>query len=59
MIRTSEKPFYGVMIGRLVIFLARPELTRQKKYREPIVVKKKKFRDKKSAEIAVKQWEGL
>jgi len=56
---THDKPFYATIIGRVVIFMARPHRTRQKSYRQPIMVKKKRYANKKQAEIAAKQWEGI
>jgi hypothetical protein len=55
---THDKAAWGVVIGRTVIFMARPEITRQKKYREPIVVDKKRYKNKAQAELAAMQWEG-
>lgn len=53
---TYNKPQYASIFGRTVVFMARPGLTRQKKYREPIVIKKKRFANKAEAEQAAKQW---
>lgn len=55
---THDKSHYAVVIGRSVQFMARPELTRQKKYREPVIVKKKHYPNKQQAELAAMQWEG-
>lgn len=55
---THNKTHYAVQIGTLVQFMARPSLTRQKSYREPVIVKKKRYRSKIDAEVAAKQWEG-
>lgn len=57
--RTSQMPFYATVIGRMVIFMARPKLTRQKSYREPMIVEKKRYANKAAAEIAAKHWEGI
>lgn len=57
--RTSNKAFYATVIGRLVIFMARPSLTKQKAYREPIVVDKKRYPTNKAALLAAKHWEGI
>lgn len=55
---TSDKSHYAIPIGRTVLFMARPERTRQKAYREPVLVKKKRFRSKLDAMTAKMQWEG-
>lgn len=55
---TFHKSNLATIIGRTVIFMSRPAKTRQKTYREPVVVKKKRFANKVEAEIAKKQWEG-
>lgn len=57
--RTSQMPFYATVIGRTVIFLARGKITRQKRYREPVIVEKKRYANKAAAETAAKHWEGL
>lgn len=56
---THDKTQYASVFGRTVVFMARPKKTRQKAYREPVVVKKKRFQNKAEANIAAKQWEGL
>lgn len=55
---THDKSHFCSIVGRTVTFLARPALTRQKKYRQPIVVKKKRYQSKAEAELAAKQWGG-
>lgn len=56
---TSQMSQFATVYGRTVVFMSRPSLTRQKKYREPIVVKKKRYPNKVEAEQAARQWEGL
>lgn len=54
---THDKTVFAVIIRRTVQFMARPALTRQKSYREPVIVKKKRYRSKAEAEIAANHWE--
>lgn len=49
---------FATIIGRTVIFMSRPAKTRQKAYREPVVVKRKRYQSKAQAELAKTQWEG-
>lgn len=57
--RTSTKNFYATVIGRTVIFLARGKMTKQKHYREPVIVDKRRYANKAAAETAAKHWQGL
>ncbi len=54
---TSTKQSYAVITGRKVIFMARPVKTRQKHYREPVVVKEVYFKTKAEAMEAKEIWE--
>lgn len=56
--RTSEKDIYPVRIGRLVLLMVRPEKTRQKDYREPVIAKRKRFPTVADAKVAETQWGG-
>ncbi len=56
---THDKTHWATITGRLVVFMARPGRTKQKKYREPVMIKKKRYETKADAEIAAKQWEGI
>jgi len=49
---THDKKFLASQYGKHVVFLERPAMTRQKAYREPIVMKTK---DKNAYEISVLQ----
>lgn len=54
---TSHLDQFATRCGRIVTFLKRPPKTRQKNYREPIVVTKKRFERVTDAEIAIRQWQ--
>lgn len=56
---TSTKSHYAVIIGCRVKFMARPGMTKQKKYRQPMMAEFKRFKNKSEAVMAAKQWEGL
>lgn len=56
---TSNLTHYATVIGSTVLFMARGKITRQKKYREPLLVNKRRFRSKADAEIAARQWMGI
>jgi hypothetical protein len=43
---THDKQMYCVEIGRKLIFMARPRPTRNKHYREPIVIDVRYYRTK-------------
>lgn len=55
---THDKQFYASQYGKFVVFLERPKLTRQKKYRQPIITETKWFKTTKLARIAKDNWEG-
>lgn len=56
---THDKSMYAVRVGRSVTFMARPQPTRQKKYREPVVVEQKDFPTTGAAQVAVACWERM
>lgn len=54
---THNKKYWARQFGKLVVFMERPELTRQKKYREPKVTREW-FKTTRLARIAKDHWEG-
>lgn len=55
---THDKTFLASQYGKFVVFMERPKKTRQKDYREPVVMKTKWFKSTAHAKIAKAQWEG-
>lgn len=53
---THDKDFLASQYGKFVIFMQRPGMTRQKKYREPKKVKCEWFETTRLAREAAEQW---
>lgn len=56
-LHTHDKRFIASQYGRFVVFLERPIKTRQKDYREPLVVDKKWHKTAAQAKKAKQKWE--
>lgn len=58
-IHTSTKSKFATRIKRTVLFYARPKATKQKQYREPVLIDKKYFPTTILAKEAAMEWESL
>jgi hypothetical protein len=56
MMHTSQCSQYAVVDGLTVRFMVRPRRTRQKGYREPVLVDTHRFRSHAEAEKAARKW---
>lgn len=54
---THNKKFFSSRYGRLVLFMERPDRTKQKKYREPQLMARKWFPDVSTAKLAKDTWD--
>jgi hypothetical protein len=55
---THDKRFLASQYGKFVIFMERPQRTRQKQYREPVIMQTKWFKTTAQARVAKEQWMG-